>query len=138
VSQKRNDILKMKVLILTTTILFSIGYITQAVEPEVASPVKIEHAEKLIDDGAQILDVRTEEEWDEGHLRDATLITVTEDGFIEKAKASLDPKKGVVVYCRSGSRSAVASKQLRDSGFTVYELAGGITAWKAAGKAVLK
>ena len=126
----------MKILPITTAILFSIGSILPAAESEVIAPVKIEQAEKQLASGAQLLDVRTKEEWDEGHLKGAKLITVTEDGFIDKAKATLDRKKGVVVYCRSGSRSAMAAEQLRAAGFTVYDLAGGITAWQSAGKPI--
>lgn len=137
-SRKRDDVQDMKLLFLTTAILFSINFISQAGEPAVAAPVKIEQAEKQLAGGAQLLDVRTKEEWDEGHLKGATLITVTEEGFLDKAKAALDPKKGVVVYCRSGGRSAKAAAQLRSAGFTVYDLDGGITAWKAAGKPVVK
>ncbi|MEK6231138.1 MAG: rhodanese-like domain-containing protein [Luteolibacter sp.] len=128
----------MKFLTLTTAILYSIVSISAAEEPELVAPVKIEMAEKQLAKGAQLLDVRSKEEWDEGHLKGAILVTVTEDGFIDKAKVALDPKKAVVVYCRSGGRSAKATKQLRAAGFTVYDLAGGITAWKAAGKEVLK
>ena len=138
VSRKRDDVERMKFLILTTSILLSIGSISQADEPAVAAPVKIEQAEKHLADGAQLLDVRTKEEWDEGHLKGATLVTVTEDGFLDKAKAALDPKKAVVVYCKSGGRSAMAAQQLRAAGFTVYDLDGGITAWKAGGKPVVK
>lgn len=137
-SGKRVDVQHMKLLFLTTAILLSINSISQAGEPAVAAPVKIEQAEKQLAGGAQLLDVRTKEEWDEGHLKGATLITVTEEGFLDKAKAALDPKKGVVVYCRSGGRSAKAVAQLRAAGFTVYDLDGGITAWKAAGKPVVK
>jgi rhodanese-related sulfurtransferase len=43
-----------------------------------------------------------------------------------------------VVYCRSGKRSAMATEQLRAAGYTVYDLEGGITAWKEAGKPVEK
>ena len=128
----------MKSLILATALLFPIVSISQADEPDAPAPVKIEQAEKHLADGAQLLDVRTKEEWDEGHLKVATLVTVTEDGFLEKAKATLDPKKAVIVYCRSGRRSAMAAGQLRAAGFTVYDLAGGITAWKSAGKEVVK
>jgi rhodanese-related sulfurtransferase len=128
----------MKFLTLPTAILLSIGSISAAEEPELVAPVKIELAEKQLAKGAQLLDVRSKEEWDEGHLKGATLVTVTEDGFIDKAKVALDTKKGVVVYCRSGGRSAKAAEQLRAAGFTVYDLAGGITAWKAAGKEVVK
>lgn len=128
----------MKLLIFPAAVLFAIGSISHAKEPAVPAQVKIEEAEKQIAKGAQLLDVRTKEEWDEGHLEGATRVNVTEDGFLAKAKAVLDPKKEVVVYCRSGGRSATAAKQLRAAGFTVHDMAGGIDAWKAAGKAVGK
>lgn len=128
----------MKTLTLITTFLFSIAFTSAAEKPAAPAPVKIEEAEKQIADGAQILDVRTKEEWDEGHLKGAALVTVTEDGFLEKAKAVLDPKKDVVVYCKSGRRSAIATEQLRAAGFTVHDLEGGFTAWKDAGKDVVK
>lgn len=128
----------MRLLTLTATALLSFGSLSYATAPAVASPVKIEQAEKQLASGAQLLDVRTQAEWDEGHLKGATLITVTEDGFLDKAKSQLDPKKPVLVYCRSGKRSATAAKQLRAAGFTVYDLDGGIITWKAAGKPVEK
>ena len=105
---------------------------------EEPAPVKIEQAEKQLADGAQLLDVRTPEEWKEGHLEKAKLVTLSKEGFVEKAKAELDPKKPVLVYCKSGGRSAKAAKQLREAGFTVYDLDGGITAWQKAGKPVVK
>lgn len=108
-------------------------------EPSKIPQVKVEQAEKAIAAGVQILDVRTREEWDQGHLKDAKLATVTEDGFLDKAKALLDPKKPVLVYCRSGRRSALATEQLRAAGFTpVHDLAGGIIAWEKAGKPMVK
>lgn len=106
--------------------------------PTVHAPVKIEVAVKELAEGAQLLDVRTRDEWNQGHLKDAILVTVTEDGFLEKAKAVLNQGKPVVVYCRSGKRSAMAAGQLRAAGFTVHDLEGGITAWIAAGKEVVK
>jgi len=101
--------------------------------------VTVEQAEQKLADGMPLLDARTREEWDEGRLKGAVLVPVTEDGFVEKAKAALDPAKPVLVYCRSGGRSVKAVKELRDAGFTrVYELKGGILAWEAAGKPVEK
>lgn len=101
--------------------------------------VTVEQAEKKLAEGMPLLDVRTREEWDEGRLKGAVLVPVTEDGFVEKAKASLDPTKPVLVYCRSGGRSARAVKELREAGFTkVYELKGGILAWEAAEMPVVK
>lgn len=135
---KKDDLLVMKTFVLVTALLTSLGSFSIAEEIKTVAPVKIEEAEKQLATGAQLLDVRTKEEWAEGHLKGAKLVTVTEDGFLEKAKALLDPKKPVVVYCRSGKRSAMATEQLRANGFTVFDLEGGITAWIAAGKAVEK
>jgi rhodanese-related sulfurtransferase len=127
----------MKPALLLTAILAVTGCTAADEKPGIA-PVKIEQAEKHLAAGAQLLDVRTKGEWDEGHLKGATRVTVTEDGYLDKAKAVLDPKKPVVVYCRSGRRSAEAAKQLRAAGYTVHDLAGGITAWQKAGKPVVK
>lgn len=102
-------------------------------------PVKVDQAVVKIAAGNQLLDVRTREEWNEGHLKGAKLVTVSEEGFAAKAKAVLDPGKPVVVYCRSGVRSAAAAKLLREAGFiAVFDMAGGITAWKEQGKPVVK
>lgn len=128
----------MKIAILATAILLSVYSVSSAVDPIVAQPIKIAEAEKQFAAGAQMLDVRTKEEWNEGHLKGAKLVTVTEAGFLDKAKAALDPKKAVVVYCRSGRRSAIAAEQLRAAGFMVYDMQGGITAWMAAGKPIDK
>jgi rhodanese-related sulfurtransferase len=85
---------------------------------------------------ALILDVRTPEEFGEGHLEDALNIDYRADEF-EQAVSKLDKSKPVYVYCRSGGRSAGAALHMRQSGFgRVYELKGGIIAWKKAGLAV--
>jgi rhodanese-related sulfurtransferase len=123
-------------LILAASLL---GALAACAGPSEPPPVKIEQAERQIADGIQLLDVRTRGEWDAGRLGHAKFATVTEDGFLEKAKAQLDPAKPVLVYCRSGKRSAKAVAQLRTAGFTtVHDMAGGIIAWQAAGKPVVK
>ncbi len=102
-------------------------------------PIKVGQAEEKIKAGDQLLDVRTKEEWDEGHLKGAKLVTLCDQGFADKVKAVLDPKKPVVVYCHSAKRSATAAKLLRDGGFTmVFDMAGGIIAWQKGGKPVEK
>ena len=110
-------------------------------EPEAAhvTTVDLGSAEDSIDDGIQILDVRTEEEWREGHLAMAVRVDVNQDGFSEKTRALLDPSKPVLVYCRSGSRSAKAAALLEELGFTeIHNLKGGITAWSEAGKPIVR
>lgn len=108
-------------------------------EPAKTPPIPVEQAAMMIEAGAQLLDVRTKEEWDEGHLKGAKLVPISMEGYAEKAKAVLDPKKPVVVYCHSGNRSAAAATRLRAGGFTaVFDMAGGITAWKKEGRPLVK
>ncbi len=85
----------------------------------------------LNENGVQLVDVRTPEEYAEGHLEYAKNINVFDSDFIEKALKSLDESKPVAVYCRSGKRSADAAQKLAEKGFSVTNLKGGILAWKA-------
>lgn len=86
----------------------------------------------------QLLDVRTQEEFDEGHIAGARLIDVNDTAFVEKAKAVLDAAWPVAVYCRSGRRSARAASLLTAQGFKVTNLAGGVIAWQDAGMTLVK
>lgn len=83
-----------------------------------------------------VLDVRTAEEFAEGHLLGAINIDQKQDNFIEKVKATLPNSKIIAIYCRSGRRSASAANRLTEQGYTCVNLGGGIIAWKEAGKAV--
>ncbi|NPA13537.1 MAG: rhodanese-like domain-containing protein [Aquificae bacterium] len=79
-----------------------------------------------------ILDVRTPEEFDkDGHIKNSNLIPIQLFEYIDLR--GLKGKK-VLVYCRSGNRSATASRFLEDMGLTkVYNLKGGIIEWKSKG-----
>lgn len=79
----------------------------------------------------QLLDVRTAEEYAEGHIAGALLCDVKQSDFSARATALLTPGKPVAVYCRSGRRSATAALMLADRGFKVVNLKGGIIAWQA-------
>ncbi len=76
----------------------------------------------------QILDVRTTGEFGGGHLPAATNIDVRNPAFGDSL-ARLDKTRPVFVYCLSGGRSALAAQQMRDQGFSVYELQGGYLKW---------
>ena len=80
---------------------------------------------------AIVLDVRTQEEFDEGHIPKALNIDLRlGPGFLD-AINTLDKSKSYYVYCRSGARSAQAVQIMRDLGFSeTYNLIGGILAWK--------
>ncbi|WP_035609381.1 rhodanese-like domain-containing protein [Haloferula sp. BvORR071] len=107
--------------------------------PSKDGPVKVEEAAKEIDSGIQLLDVRTAEEWETGFLKGATRVSFGEPDLVGRAKAAVDPAKPVLVYCRSGARSAKAAQELRSAGFAhVLELDGGVIAWEKAGKPLVK
>jgi rhodanese-related sulfurtransferase len=90
---------------------------------------------KITKKEVQILDVRTPEEFDLGHLSNAMLANWNEkDEFIRRI-AALDKDEPVYIYCLSGKRSAEAANVLRERGFSeVIELQGGINAWKQGDK----
>jgi thioredoxin 1 len=80
---------------------------------------------------AQLLDVRTPNEFANGHLPKAQNVNVQDTGF-EANAAKLDKTKPVFIYCLSGGRSQTASAKLRSMGYeNVYELQGGYLKWTA-------
>lgn len=88
--------------------------------------------ETLKQEGVQLVDVRTPEEYEEGHIANALLINVKDSTFVAEAKKSLDKSKPVAVYCRSGKRSKKASDILVENGYSVYELSEGMNGWLKA------
>lgn len=87
--------------------------------------------------GTVVLDVRTPAEFAEGHLPGAVNIDVQSADFAQQL-GTLDPSKPYAVYCRSANRSKVAMTAMQQAGFTqLYDLAGGINAWKSAGGEVV-
>lgn len=85
--------------------------------------------------GAQILDVRTHEEFAAQHLDNAKNINWNGDDFEGKVQ-KLDKSKPVFVYCMAGARSKSAANKLHQLGFKqIYNLDGGILKWNAAGLA---
>ncbi|NJW51825.1 rhodanese-like domain-containing protein [Salinimicrobium oceani] len=95
-----------------------------------------EWREKLSqDDNAVILDVRTEEEVEEGYIPGAKNIDIYKgQEFIDEVD-QLDPDKNYYVYCRSGKRSAQACTILDQKGFkNTYNLIGGFSEWQGEKK----
>jgi len=83
-----------------------------------------------------VLDVRTPEEFAEGHIAGAKLIPVKE---LENRLAEVPNDRQVYVYCRSGVRSVQASEILASAGYTHIEnIEGGIKAWQASGYPVVQ
>lgn len=79
--------------------------------------------------GAQLVDVRTAEEYAQGHIAAARNIDIRKKSFLAEADSLLDKSKPVAVYCKGGVRSRIAAKQLLARGFMVYNLQEGYDGW---------
>ncbi len=85
-------------------------------------------AQAMMGEDVVVLDVRTQEEYDAGHIPDALLLPDTE---LKQRAEELLPEKDqtILVYCRSGRRSANAARQLLELGYTKVFDFGGILDW---------
>ena len=93
---------------------------------------------KIVQPNVQLVDVRTPQEFANGHLENARNINYNDPKFKENI-ALLDKSKPIAVYCGVGGRSGKASKILVELGFKdITDLVGGITAWTAASKKIVK
>mgnify|MGYP001346196775 CR=1 FL=1 len=102
--------------------------------------VTIEKAATLLTsgEGITVLDVRTPEEFAEGHLRDALNVNFNAADFEERI-AKLDPTKPYLVHCAAGGRSEKSMELFQKRKFTkIYHLVDGYNGWIDAGKPVVK
>ena len=76
------------------------------------------------------LDVRTANEYAQGHITGALLIDVTQADFMQKAEQLLPKDKTIALYCRSGRRSKTAAQHLAKHGYQVVELNTGFNSWE--------
>ncbi len=98
------------------------------------SLVDVSSASKLLeqDKTAMLLDVRTPDEFNAGHIEGAENIDFKSPDFVEKI-SNLAKDKHYVVYCGSGKRSGKATAKMEELGFTrITDVDGGTTAWSAA------
>ena len=88
-----------------------------------------EFKEYIADTAVVRLDVRTAEEYAEGHIAGAVNIDVLQPDFEQKSKAVLPKGKTIALYCRSGKRSKKAARILSELHYKVVELDGGYLEW---------
>ena len=79
-----------------------------------------------------LIDVRTADEYAEGHIPGAVNVDWMSEGFIEKVKELIPENSPVAVYCRTGRRSSEAAGKLAKAGYSVTNLTGGFEAWTEA------
>lgn len=120
----------MKTIKLYTLLFFSI--IVLSAKGQNLSAV--DYQKKLAElPNAPVVDVRTPDEFNQSHLKNAINININDENFPNQI-GKLDKSKPVFVYCLSGSRSSYAARFMLSQGFkTVYDLAGGMIKWRTAG-----
>lgn len=89
-----------------------------------------DEARKLIEDGAQLVDVRADHEWETGRIAGAKHVPLAE---LAERTGELDKARPVVLYCRGGTRSTMAADALAAAGFDAAKLSEGIVGWDEAG-----
>jgi len=88
--------------------------------------VSREEARKLVEEGAQLIDVRADHEWEAGRIAGAKHVPLPE---LPQRTGEIDKERPVVVYCRGGNRSSMATSGLAESGFDAVKLSEGIVGW---------
>jgi rhodanese-related sulfurtransferase len=92
--------------------------------------VSREEAQSLIEDGAQLVDVRADHEWEAGRIAGAAHVPLAE---LAERTGEVDPERPVVLYCRGGTRSTMATDALAEAGYDAAKLSEGIVGWDEAG-----
>ena len=102
--------------IATLIVLMSLSVMSYAGSEQPGEPTPALRAWRLIDDGALLIDVRSRQEYEAGHLDNSINI---EHDEVEKLANTIgeDKERKVVVYCRSGNRSGKAKKSLEEYGY---------------------
>jgi thioredoxin len=124
----------------TNRILFSLFclFMASISNAQMKTSLSADEFEKAITkDSVQVLDVRTPAEYASGHIKNALLADWKDKDEFNRRISFIDKERPVYVYCLGGGRSAAAADIMRASGYLqVYELKGGMNAWKAGDKAV--
>jgi rhodanese-related sulfurtransferase len=88
--------------------------------------VSREEARKMVDEGAQLVDVRAGHEWEVGRISGAKHVPLPE---LPQRLGEIDKDRPVVLYCRGGNRSSMAAEVLTEAGYDAAKLSEGIVGW---------
>ncbi|MEW6401119.1 MAG: rhodanese-like domain-containing protein [Chloroflexota bacterium] len=95
-----------------------------------AAEISVDQAYEMYQNGTFVLDVRTQEEWDEYHAPNTTLIPLDQ---LQSRLNELPKDQPIVVVCRSGNRSQQGRDILLAAGYDATSMAGGLKEWSAKG-----
>lgn len=96
--------------------------------------ITADEASKRVESGVLLLDVREDDEWQAGHAPGAQHLPL---GRLQTEHGSLPKDRPIVAICRVGGRSEHATIALRQAGYDVVNMTGGMHAWAAAGQPVV-
>ncbi|HET7509087.1 MAG TPA: rhodanese-like domain-containing protein [Solirubrobacterales bacterium] len=88
--------------------------------------VSRDEARKMVADGAQLIDVRADHEWEVGRISGATHVPLPQ---LPERLGEIDKDRPVVLYCRGGNRSSMATAALADAGYDAVKMTDGIVGW---------
>jgi rhodanese-related sulfurtransferase len=98
---------------------------------ETTREVSREEAARLLEQGAQLVDVRADHEWEAGRIPGAKHVPLAE---LNERSGEIDRDRPVVLYCRGGNRSSMATEALAATGYDAAKLSGGIVGWEEGGQ----
>lgn len=131
----------MKKIFWCLTALLGLSLLTaciQVVKSTVYNRDVTEFAEWLADSDLVLVDVRTAQEYADGHIEGAINIDLADEkGFVTKIQNTYPKEQKIAVYCEDGDRAQQAATKLAHSGYSVLKLDGGIKAWKEANMPVV-
>jgi rhodanese-related sulfurtransferase len=120
-----------RLLLLTTLLALALSACGGTAGDTLPLEISADKAYELYQNGVLILDVRTQEEWNDFHVPDSTLIPLDQ---LPDRLAELPADRMIVVVCHAGSRSEMARDLLLEAGFSqVTSLKGGLAEWLASG-----
>lgn len=129
--QAKNNRSSILIVVGALFIIFSAIWFSNVGSPALATEIDVHQAYQSRQEGAFILDVREQYEWDEKHIPDSTLIPL---GELASRADELPKDQEIIVICRSGNRSQSGRDILLNAGFSnVTSVTGGVNNWVASG-----
>lgn len=133
----RRPIVQVGILIAVGLIIFlvaSLGGEQASNAGNLPASVSVDEAYQMYQEGTFVLDVRTQEEWNEFHAPNTTLIPLDE---LASRVGELPKDQPILVVCRSGNRSQTGRDILLQAGFDATSMTGGLNEWRAKGYTVV-
>jgi rhodanese-related sulfurtransferase len=129
----RRPIVQISILVVVALLVFliaSLGGEGASNSGRLPAFVSVDEAHQMYEEGTYVLDVRTQEEWNDFHAPSTTLIPLDE---LTSRVDELPKDQPIVVVCRSGNRSQTGRDILLQAGFNATSMNGGLTTWRDSG-----